>query len=174
MLPTGSDWQESMMKTARWLLAAAALVLLPLASPAEETLYKSVDAAGNVTYSDEPPSDAAQIEDLQIRQGPTPEATQEAAERSERMTKEADARYDALMEQRRQQAEARQQAAATRQRELERQHAEQDDTDDDETVIYTWPPWPPHYHPHPHPPRPPIPPDPPPEPEPRPYLRGSP
>jgi hypothetical protein len=174
MLPPGNGWKESMMKTARWLLAAAALVFLPLASPAEETLYKSIDAAGNVTYSDEPPINAVRVEDVQVQQGPPPEAAQEADERLERMTEEADARYDALMEQRRQQAEVRQQAAATRQRELERQRVEEDDTDDDATVIYTWPPWPPHYHPHPHPPRPPLPPGPPPEPEPRPYLRGNP
>jgi uncharacterized protein with WD repeat len=167
-----------LVKTAWRPLAAAALTSLALAAGAGETLYKSVDAAGNVTYSDEPPADAVQVQDVQVEPGPTPEAEQEAAVRSKQMTREADAAYDALMEQRRQQAEARekarQEAEAARQRELERQRAAEDDTDDDATVIYTWPPWPPHHHPRPHPPRPPVPPTPPPEPEPGPHFRGNP
>jgi hypothetical protein len=148
------------MKTLACPMLTATLALASVAAIAGEGVYRSVDAAGNVTYSDSPPADAVEVEGVPVQEGPSPEVTREAIERSERMAQEADARYEAIKERRRQEAEARekarQEAQADRLREL-RQPADDAD-DDDADVIYVIPRW--HRHQHPRPPHPPAPPDP--------------
>jgi hypothetical protein len=159
--------ESTAMKTLTCLLLASIPALASMAAIAGEGVYRSVDAAGNVTYSDSPPVNAVEVEGVPVQEGPSPEVTREALERSERMTQEADARYEAIKERRRQEAEAREQARqeaqAARQREL--QQAPDDTGDDDADVIYVVPRW--HRHHRPPPPAPPLP-------APYPQLRANP
>ncbi len=68
------------------------LVLLCLAIPgmAETPVYKSVDEAGNVTYSDRPPSDAVQTETMTIEKPQDTGNIPDAKTRQEQMKKQAD------------------------------------------------------------------------------------
>ena len=95
------------MKTFERLFVLSAVLLLPLPGLAEDTVYKSIDDSGNVTYSAEPPKDAATSESVQIPPGPPEQATKEALERARDMQQEANTRYDAAMQRRQQEAEAR-------------------------------------------------------------------
>jgi hypothetical protein len=57
-----------------------------LYTTALDVLYKSSDAAGNVTYSDTPPVNATHVQDIEVPEGPRAEETQQAVERSEQMS----------------------------------------------------------------------------------------
>ena len=46
-----------------------ALLLMSSAAVAATTLYKSVDEQGNISYSDAPPGDAREVEEIDIKQG---------------------------------------------------------------------------------------------------------
>jgi hypothetical protein len=63
--------------------AVALLVSAPMAVGAEQ-VYKSIDAAGNVTYSATPPAapDVADVETLSVEPGPTPTEQREAEQRA--------------------------------------------------------------------------------------------
>lgn len=145
-----------------WLFLAA--YWLPLAALGGEPIYKSVDATGNVTYSEQPPANAAKVEDVQLPPGPSREEMQQSLERAKGVEQAADAHYDAMMERRRQEEEARKKAqeeadAAERQRRLD----ETIERLESQPSYYTWPQWRPYppRPPHPpHPPRPPYPPHP--------------
>lgn len=137
---------------------------------AEDVIYKSVDETGAVTYSAEPPAGGVSSEAVRLPPPPSEAATREAAERAERMKQDADAGYDALMEQRRHQLEADQAAkaaaeAAERQRRID-EAMEQREAEPEYYPVYPpdwrrpFPPRPPIPHP-PHPPHPPKPPHPP-------------
>lgn len=142
-----------------------AVAMLPFAAVAEQ-IYKSIDASGRATYSAEPPVNASTVESLEIPSRPSEEATKAALERAREVQKEADAGYEATMDRRQQEAEARakaqEEALAVEQ---SRRAADATDEPDGEPV-YIWyrgdriRPQPPH---PPHPPRPPHPP-----------LRGAP
>lgn len=71
-------------------LAAAALVCLSQASSAE-TIYRSIDANGNVTYSSSPPpgSSAERIEQVPIAPGPSPAQQRNAEQRALEIEREA-------------------------------------------------------------------------------------
>ena len=59
-------------------LLTLSLVLTPAAA---YQVYKTVDAAGHVTYSTRPPADAVNMEIVKIRPGPSVEEQAEAAQR---------------------------------------------------------------------------------------------
>ena len=152
------------MKKTGLVRVLSVVLWLPLAAFAQDAIYKSVDKEGHVTYSAQPPPGAAKVEDVQLPPGPSEEAVQESLERAKSIGEAADARYDATMEQRRQEAEARkkaqeQAAAAEQQRRIEESLQEQESE-----PYYSdfWPGWrrpiPPHPPYPPHPPRPPHPP----------------
>jgi hypothetical protein len=46
-----------------------ALLLISFGACAATTLYKSVDEQGNITYSDAPPGDARDVEEIDIKEG---------------------------------------------------------------------------------------------------------
>ena len=46
-----------------------ALLLISFGAFAATTLYKSVDEQGNITYSDAPPGDARDVEEIDIKEG---------------------------------------------------------------------------------------------------------
>lgn len=155
------------MKKSKLLLLLSVSLLLPSAACGEDAIYKSVDEAGNVTYSSQPPAGAAKVEEVQVPAGPSEEAIQESLKRTKDMEKEADARYEAMMERRRQDAEAQKKKqeeaqAAEKQRQLEEAAKESASEPD---YYYVWPDWrrprppyPPHPPVPPHPPGPPHPP----------------
>lgn len=59
-------------------LLTLSLVLTPAAA---YQMYKTVDAAGNVSYSSHPPADSVSMEVVKIRSGPSAESQAEAAQR---------------------------------------------------------------------------------------------
>lgn len=66
-------------KLLTWL---GAVLSLSLAGPVGAyNIYKSVDAAGEVTYSTHPPSDAQTVEQVKLQPGPTAEQKAEAQQR---------------------------------------------------------------------------------------------
>ena len=62
-------------------LTAITLSAAPLLDTAvAETIYKSVDAEGNVTFSNTPPPEGVEAQQLEIEPGPTPAQQQQSIE----------------------------------------------------------------------------------------------
>ena len=96
----------------RTICAAFVLVLaLPAATATAQTIYRSVDAHGNVSYSDQPPRNAVNVEEVGVQPGPSDAAQREARERVQRDQAKANEMREAR-EQRLQQQQAAQPAAA--------------------------------------------------------------
>jgi Domain of unknown function (DUF4124) len=96
----------------RTVCAAFVLVLaLPAATATAQTIYRSVDAHGNVSYSDQPPRNAVNVEEVGVQPGPSDAAQREARERVQRDQAKANEMREAR-EQRLQQQQAAQPAAA--------------------------------------------------------------
>jgi len=89
-------------------LALAALP--PIGAAGADTLYKSIDETGQVTYSSQPPKDAVEVEALQVVPGPSADEVENAAERAQRVERAVDDRYQALMERREQEEQLRKEA----------------------------------------------------------------
>jgi hypothetical protein len=158
------------MRTLFRSFVVALLLFVSVATFAEDVIYKSVDETGAVTYSAEPPAGGVASEAVPLPAPPSEAATREAVERAERMKQDADAGYEALMEQRHHQVEADQAAkaaaeAAERQRRID-EALEQREAEPEYYPVYPpdwrrpFPPRPPIPHP-PHPPHLPKPPHPP-------------
>lgn len=58
------------------------VLALPLAGLAETAVYRSVDAEGRVSFSDQPPADAKQVETLPLPSVPSEETLAAARERT--------------------------------------------------------------------------------------------
>lgn len=54
-----------------------------------ETLYKSVNDKGEVTFSDSPPENAERIEQIQVQPAPTEQQQRESMDRESRIEKQA-------------------------------------------------------------------------------------
>lgn len=78
-------------------LVLLAAVLAGTQALAQETVFRSVDAAGNVTFSATPPptGTARQVEEVQILPGPTPEAQEAADQRVRALMEETERRREA-------------------------------------------------------------------------------
>jgi hypothetical protein len=59
------------------------------ASVAAETLYKSVNEKGEITFSDNPPENAARVQEIQVQPAPTESQLQEGLEREKRIKAQA-------------------------------------------------------------------------------------
>jgi len=58
------------------------LMLVMLAgTAAADQIYRSVDADGNVTFSNQPPANAVTVDEVSVQQGPSDAARREARER---------------------------------------------------------------------------------------------
>ena len=155
------------MKKPKVISAFSVVLLIPITLLADDAIYRSVDKAGRVTYSEEPPPDAAKVEPVEIPPGPTDAAVQQSLERAKEMEKAANAQYKARIE-RRKQAEAKK--AAQEQAEAAESSGRNDDSIEDSQPMY-YSPWYGGYWGRPRPPRPPRPPHPPILP--RPPLHGN-
>jgi hypothetical protein len=128
-----------------------------------QAVYRSVDEAGHVTYSSQPPKDAVEVETVPVAPGPSAEATQEARDQVREMEKRTDAQFESLMDRRRQDASARREAREAAERERAAREAADRQRRMDEAPVYFRPyyplDWRWRYPPHPpvHPPRPPKP-----------------
>lgn len=71
-------------------LLAVVFGLLLCAAASAQTVYKSVDEHGNVTYSKEPPRDAQAVEPLKIPPGPSETERSSAERRASEMQQAAD------------------------------------------------------------------------------------
>ena len=59
------------------------------ASVAAETLYKSVNDKGEVTFSDSPPENAERVEQIEVQPAPTEQQQQESMQRENRIEEQA-------------------------------------------------------------------------------------
>lgn len=59
------------------------------ATVAAETLYKSVDDKGEVTFSDTPPENAARVQEIQVQPAPTEQQQRESMETERRIKQQA-------------------------------------------------------------------------------------
>lgn len=67
------------------VLTACVLMFVMLAgTTTAETIYRSVDANGNVTYSNKPPENAVNVDKVSIQPGPSDAEQREAQERLQR------------------------------------------------------------------------------------------
>jgi len=153
-----------------WYLYA--ILLFPVAVYGADAVYKSVDKAGRVTYSSEPPKDAVKVEGVRFPREPSEQDRKAAREHARAVEQKTDARYQTLKERSRRAAQARKEAQRTAERErLAREEAERQQRID-ETLDWLaneraydrgyphnrlWPYWPPRpVYPSPHPPHPSI------------------
>ena len=60
------------------------------ASVAAETLYKSVNEKGEVTFSDSPPENAARVQQIEVQPAPTEQQQREAVDREKMIEAQAD------------------------------------------------------------------------------------
>ena len=60
-----------------------------VATVAAETLYKSVDSKGEVTFSDEPPENAIKVQEIQVQPAPTEQQQRESMETEQRIEQQA-------------------------------------------------------------------------------------
>jgi hypothetical protein len=73
-----------------------------------QPLYKSVNAQGEVTFSDSPPPNAVEVQEVQVQPGPSEAQQQESAERVKRMQSQANDLGAANAERTRQRQQAQQ------------------------------------------------------------------
>jgi len=59
------------------------------ASVAAETLYKSVNEKGEITFSDSPPENAANVQEIQVQPAPTEQQQRESMEREKMIESQA-------------------------------------------------------------------------------------
>jgi len=115
-------WFFLPMKRLSTFLFLPVATLLSSGAFGSDTLYKSIDDAGRVTYSSQPPPTAVEIEEVQVAPGPTAEATENAAARVKETEQKVDAHYRELRERREQEAAERERIAretAERQKRIE-------------------------------------------------------
>jgi hypothetical protein len=92
-----------------------------------------------VTYSAGPSAEAATVESVKMLVGPSEEASKEALERMSDMEQEINARYEAMMDRRQQEAEARAKAQEqARAAEQARRAAQSDNESEAESPDYIW------------------------------------
>lgn len=99
-----------MKPVARVWLFVFSLTLSVAAVEAATPIYRSVDEAGQVTFSSEPPKGAVEVESLDIGPGPSSVAEEEARARMKEAEQRTDARFDAMMERRRLEQQGRREA----------------------------------------------------------------
>jgi hypothetical protein len=86
----------SQMKNFRVLpcLTAITLSTTLLCIPAmAETIYKSVDAQGNVTFSNTPPPAGVQAQQIELQPGPTPAQRQQSLEAEQNLEEQSNELY---------------------------------------------------------------------------------
>ena len=73
---------------------------------AAEQIYRSVDAEGNVTFSNQPPANAVTVDEVSVQPGPSDAAQREAQERMQRQGAAANEMSEARARRTQQQPEA--------------------------------------------------------------------
>lgn len=91
-------------------LTLVACTLLTLSAAAGE-IYRTQDAEGNVIYTDTPPADSTEVEQVVLPPGPSEETRQNTVERQQKIQQEAH-NADQRRQQQRQQQKERVAAAA--------------------------------------------------------------
>jgi len=140
------------------------LLFLGCAHALAGEVYKSVDAAGNVTYSTTPPADAVEVQAVDLPPGPSEQQVQEAVERAGQTRQAA----DKMTEQRRQKEQAyRERREQAGQENVQSQAPADTSGDSYYGAGWGYPYYPRPIRPHPPKPRPPI------EPPPPPVVKGG-
>jgi len=67
------------------------LIILQSGLVAADQVYKSVDEAGNVTYSSTPPEDSVEVDNVELAPGPSEESVKKAQESHEKTKQTANA-----------------------------------------------------------------------------------
>jgi hypothetical protein len=95
------------MKRITPVCTAGLLVLVLLSGvAAAEQIYRSVDAEGNVTFSNQPPANAVSVDKVDVQPGPSEAAQREAQERMQRQEETAQELGEARASRAKQQAVA--------------------------------------------------------------------
>lgn len=142
--------------------------LMQPGAPMAESVYKSTDESGTITYSDEIPKDAVSSEAVPIPSTPSPEDQAEAQARSDKLINRADDLTRRRLEHNQKLLEEREK---TRRAALEKAPASSNQNNDSGDYFYPWygPGWGGGHRP------PPVkPPKPGPKPYPRPPVRATP
>ena len=88
---TWITWASSLWTLRRISTYLMALSAMLYAGPlAAEKIYKSTNARGEVVFSDEPPPNAVNVEQIEVQPAPTESEHREAVQRSNRMGTMAD------------------------------------------------------------------------------------
>ena len=143
--PDPDDKEQSMeiigfrRRPAVWAVTTlvSAVALGSFSMAAAETIYKSVDAEGRVTYSSEPPEKAVETQTMTLPKAPSETDQQEAIEREQELKKAADkvtSERAAETSQRRQAASSAERALVHEQRRLEEAKVMRDS--DDKTMYF--------------------------------------
>jgi hypothetical protein len=107
-----------MSRSAHTVRTACVLMLSMLAGTATaDTIYRSVDADGNVTFSNKPPVNAVTVDEVSVQPGPSDAAQREAQERLQRQETTA----NGLSEARQRRLQQQQAASPTAQEPVERE-----------------------------------------------------
>lgn len=98
MFSRNSSYHSNIMRCVKYAFFISGLIgYLSTVNVLADTVYKSTDAAGVVTYSQEPPAASASVEPVRIAPAPSAETTRAAQEEVQRTVQRA----DRLVEQRR-------------------------------------------------------------------------
>jgi len=82
-----ADWiWHCLAKAMAWSLSCSLLV----ATASAQTVYRSTDASGETTYSDRPPPEAIETEQVEVPPPPSDEAVEQSRERATRQRELAD------------------------------------------------------------------------------------
>ena len=124
------------IRSAQSVLSLGLLFMLSTVqmTAAAQQVYRSVDPQGNIIYSDNPPADAAQIQNVELPPGPTEEQVEQAQQRgraiqesADKMASEREAREKIAAEKRRE--EQQRQLAAEQEARIARLEAMQRNQD---------------------------------------------
>jgi|GEM_PF-1404692 len=73
--------RDRTMNRLKQIIVACCMLFMLTATAMAEQIYRSVDADGNVTFSNEPPADAVDVDEVKVRPGPSAAEQQAARER---------------------------------------------------------------------------------------------
>jgi Domain of unknown function (DUF4124) len=84
-------YQKKNVRTLPCLTAMTLTITLLCIPAVAETVYKSVDAEGNVTFSNTPPPAGVDVQQIELQPGPTPAAQQQSIEEEQNLEAQSNA-----------------------------------------------------------------------------------
>jgi Domain of unknown function (DUF4124) len=85
--------QKKNFRTLPYLTAITLSTSLLCAAAMAETIYKSVDAEGNISFSNTPPPAGVEAQQIELQPGPTPAEQQQSTEQMQNLEEQSNAMY---------------------------------------------------------------------------------